>query len=276
MILRNDVSMDLTKPASRRRWGRTAMIVLVTVTQTNVPAAEPFSHDDWTVVLQEFVDERGWVDYLQLAANRKTLDRYLLTIHESSPKSDPSRFPTRQDALAYYLNAYNALIFEGVLSRGPEEKSVWRGLISGYTFFIGMKVMIGGETTNLKKLEDKVVREQFRDPRVHAALNCASLGCPRLPRYAFEAATLDHQLDAAMREFVGEERNCSVDNGARTVHLSKIFSWFEADFLDYEREHGNREPRLIDYVNRYRANDAKVPRDYRVRFFAYDKGINQQ
>ena len=121
-----------------------------------------------------------------------------------------------------------------------------------------------------------MVREQFRDPRVHAALNCASLGCPRLPRRAFEAATLDNQLDASMREFVGEERNYSVDSGARVVRLSKIFNWFEADFLDYERKQGNQEPRLIDYVNRYQADDAKVPRDYRVRFFPYDKGINQQ
>ncbi len=276
MFLRGSAWMGFTQRVSQRRTSCAVLLAVVCMTQAGITAAEPFSHDDWTAVLQEFVDDRGRVDYQRLDSHREILDRYLRAIHASSPQSDPSHFPTRQEALAYYLNAYNALVFEGVLLRGPEKKSVWRGLISGYSFFVGMKVVIGGETTSLKKLEDKRVREAFHDPRVHATLNCASLGCPRLPQEAFEAATLDQQLDAAMREFVSEERNCSLDRAARTVHLSKIFSWFKADFLEYEREQGNPQPLLIHYINRYRAAGAQIPPGYRVRFLPYDKGINQQ
>lgn len=239
-------------------------------------AAEPFRHDDWTAVLERFVDGRGLVDYQGLARDRAVFDRYLEAVERFSPRATPERFPTRDHALAYYLNAYNALVFQGVLARGPETESVWRGLVSGLAFFVRMKVTVGGERMSLKHLEDELIRKGFQDPRIHAALNCASISCPPLPRQAFAAATLDTQLDAAMRAFVADPRNCQVDHRAERVRLSGIFDFFPADFLAYERAEGNPDPNLIDYVNRYRAADAQLPRGYRVAFFEYDKGINAQ
>ncbi|MEO8585138.1 MAG: DUF547 domain-containing protein [Acidobacteriota bacterium] len=234
-----------------------------------------FSYSDWTPVLSTFVDDRGRVDYDALAKDRGALDRFLAAVAGTSPVSHPALFPTREEKLAYWINAYNAWVFRGVLARGPEKESVWRGgLVSGYSFFVGMDIVLGGEKTNLKKLEDKTIRALFKDPRIHAALNCASRGCPRLPRKAFEAATLDAELDAAMREFVSEARNVSVDAAARTATLSKIFDWFDGDFLAFEKARGNADPKLLDYVNRYRAPDAQVPRDFRVRFADYDKSLN--
>ena len=155
------------------------------------------------------MDERGTVDYAALAGGPAALDRFLAAVARTSPDAEPLRSSRRAtDRLAYYLNAYNAWVFRGVLARGPEKESVWKGgLVSGYSFFVGMDILLGGVKTNLKKLEDKTIRATFADPRIHAALNCASRGCPRLPRKAFEPATLDAELDAAMREFVSEERN---------------------------------------------------------------------
>jgi hypothetical protein len=243
-------------------------------------AAEPFSHAEWTQVLQRFVDDRGLVDYQGLAGDRALLDRYVARLERTSPETDPALFPDRAHRLAYYLNAYNAQVFRGVLARGPETETVWTGGFipgaTGYAFFQGMEITIGGRTTSLKELEDEVVRAGFQDPRVHAALNCASLGCPRLPRQAFAGPTLDAELDAAMTEFVGEPRNCAIDPARRTVTLSKIFDWFAGDFLAHEARHGNPGGTVIDYVNRYRPPAARVPRDYSVRFFDYDKRINAQ
>jgi hypothetical protein len=139
-----------------------------------------------------------------------------------------------------------------------------------------MAVEVGGRRTSLKELEDEVIRAGFQDPRVHAALNCASLGCPRLPRRAFEPATLDAELDGEMRRFLGETRNCAVDAGKRSVTLSKIFEWFAEDFLAYERRQGNASPSILDYVNRYRPPGAEIPRDFAVSYFDYDKRINKQ
>ncbi len=235
-----------------------------------------FSHQDWSAVLSRFVDERGRVNYEALARDRAVFDRYVAEVENVSPKSAPALFPTRNDELAYYINAYNALVFKGVLARGPESKSVWRGLISGYTFFVRMEIVVGGEKTNLKRLEDRVIREGFTDPRIHAALNCASVSCPRLPQKAFDAERLDEELDLAMAEFVGDEKHLQIDHTSQELYLSKIFDWYREDFLDYERRHGNPEPMLINYVNRYREEGARVPQNYNARFMKYDKRINKQ
>lgn len=257
-----------------------AMIAFAALTALPALAAEPFPHAEWTQVLQKFVDQRGYVDYRALAKDRALLDRYLARVERTGPQNQPALFPDRDHQLAYYINAYNALVFKGVLARGPEKESVWTGGLlpgqTGYAFFVGMDVMVGGEETNLKALEDDVIRAGFQDPRIHAALNCASRGCPRLPRQAFEGATLDQQLDAAMREFVAEARNVSVDESAKTVTLSKIFDWFAADFIAHEKRNGNPGGTVVDYVNRYRPAGARLPRGYAVRFFDYDKRINQQ
>ncbi len=255
-------------------WGGRVLACLLGLATLDLAAAEPFSHADWTAVLARHVDDRGLVSYEALAKDRVELDRYLAAIKTVGPKSAPARFPTRNDRLAYYLNAYNAQVFAGVLARGPEKETVWTPLGTGYSFFVGMGIRVDGEATNLKALEDDVVRGQFADPRIHAALNCASVGCPRLPRKAFETATLDAELDAAMEEFVAEARNCRLDAAAKTVTLSKIFDWFQADFLDYEKRQGTTSPGILDYVNRYRAPGAKVPRDFTVSYAEYDKAIN--
>ena len=238
--------------------------------------AQGFSHTDWTAVLSKHVDAKGRVNYEGLAKDRASFDRYVAAVEAKGPKSNASLFPTKNDALAYYINAYNALVFKGVLARGPEKKTVWTPLGTGYSFFVGMDITVGGTTTSLKALEDDVIRAEFKDPRIHAALNCASIGCPRLPQTAFEAATLDAQLDTGMKEFVSEARNCTVDPAGRRVTLSKIFDWFAGDFLAFEKAKGNANPNILDYVNRYRAPSAQIPRDFAVSYFDYDKGINAQ
>ncbi len=236
---------------------------------------ESFHHDSWAQVLDGYVDERGLVDYQRLAGNRGDLDRYLELVRRVSPDSDPRLFPSRDHELAYWINAYNAHVFAGVLDRGPETESVWTGgLISGRRFFVATDIVIGGKTTNLKKLEDDIIRGRYRDPRIHAAINCASISCPRLPRQPFTAEDLDAQLDRAMREFVTLESNVEVLRDR--VRLSKIFDWFDSDFLDDEARHGNDDPRLLDYVNRYRPEDRRFDRSLEIEFIPYNKGINAQ
>lgn len=237
---------------------------------------QTFSHEPWTQVLQRYVDDQGMVDYRGLADDREILDQYVKAVETYSPESHPNLFPTRQDALAFYINAYNAQVFKGVLARGPEEKSVWRGLVSGLEFFGRMKIVVGGRTTNLRNLENKDIREAFGEPRIHAALNCASIGCPRLPREAFLPEQLEEQLDAAMTEWVSSSYHVKVDDGARTVFLNKIFDWFKDDFLTYERSAGVRSPSLIGYVNRFRDSASQIPADYKVKFLPYDKAVNKQ
>lgn len=234
----------------------------------------PFEHKDWASVLERFVDDRGRVDYSGLAADRAALDRYIEAVEAVSPDSHPDRFPDRDHELAYWINAYNAQVFLGVLDLGTDIDSVWSGLISGRNFFVKRKITLGGERMNLKSLEDDIVRDRYRDPRIHAALNCASISCPRLPREPFLGARLDEQLDAAITEFVNSQEHARYDEAEETAHLSKIFDWFEEDFLDFEKRQGVSDPSLIGYVNRYR--DTEIPAGTDVDFISYDKGLNRQ
>jgi hypothetical protein len=259
------------------RSGRAAALVLLVLTPRAVLSAPKFPYEDWNKVLGKVVDTRGYVNYDALAKDRGDLDRFLVSIEKTSPRSNPELFPSKNDQLAYWLNAYNAQVFEGVLARGPEQKSVWGGGLFGIAFFTEKRVVLGGgETTSLKSLEDDVVRDGFKDPRVHAALNCASKSCPRLPQEALDPEKLDRQLDAAMAEFVGEKRNVDIDDASKTVTLSKIFDWFSKDFVRYEKAKGNPDGNQIDYVNRYRGSLPKLPKGYAIKFFEYDKSVNRQ
>ncbi len=227
-------------------------------------------------MLDRFVDAEGLVDYAGLALDRVELDRVLAHIEAVSPDSHPERFPSRNDQLAYYLNAYNALIFAGVLERGTDIESAWGKSKIGIGFFVRRKMIVGGTKIHFKRYEDDWVRSRFEDPRVHAALNCASIGCPRLPRTPFRPASLDAELDAAMREFVADPRHVAPKLAAGTLAVSKIFDWFTKDFIQFEKAQGNANPSLIDYINRYRADDEQIANELKIRFLPYDKGLNRQ
>jgi hypothetical protein len=251
-----------------------SIIVVAFVAFASAAAAQSFSHDDWSAVLAAHVDEQGLVSYSELASDRAVFDRYLAALSTTSPDSAPGLFPTDAERLAYWLNAYNAWTIQGVLARGAGLGSVWGEGLTGLGFFREKRVVLGGRKLSLQLLEDEIVRGRFHDPRVHAALNCASRSCPRLPRKAFEGSALDAELDAAMREFVAEPRNVSVDLDRRAVQLSKIFDWFEDDFLAFETRTDGGTPDLLGFVNRYRAPDAQIPPGLEIEFFDYDKRLN--
>ena len=235
----------------------------------------PFSHDLWQEVLAGFVDASGRVDYQALAENRESLDRYVDSIRGASPENRPALFPTRDHELAYYLNAYNALVFVGVLELGPGTPTVWGKSGLGVGFFVRRKYEIGGRRLSLKKLEDDVIRKGFRDPRIHAALNCASLDCPRLGQEPFRGESLPAQLDAAMDEWLADPNTVRVDEERRTVVLSKIFDWFRRDFLEAQKgEGGGARPKLIGFINRYRREEEQIPLSFREEFRSYDKRLN--
>ncbi len=239
-----------------------------------ISAGTEYDNRSWQNVLHQYVDADGYVDYQSLISDRAALDRYLDIIKAVGPESSPEQFPTDDHQLTYYINAYNALVFEGVLSRGPETKSIWRGLISGLNFFVRMDVMVDGRQTNLRNLENDIIRDRFKDPRIHAALNCASISCPRLPQQSFTPESLQKQLDQAIREFVNSSLNVRPVDDEETVHLSEIFDWFEEDFIEFEKANGNDTPSLIDYINRYRAHGKEIDTHYDITFIKYNKGIN--
>ena len=217
----------------------------------------------WTQVLVRHVDDAGRIDFSSLAQDHVDLDRVVAFVAAVDPASQPQRFADRSARLAYYINAYNALAMYGVVQAGVPESL---GGLTKVGFFFFRAFGVGGKAVSLYKLENNVIRS-LGEPRIHFALNCMVVSCPRLPRAAFSAEGLDQQLDMAARTFMEEKRNVGVDPVRREVGLSAIFDFYTRDFLDHA-------PTLIDYANRYRAE--AIPADFKVRFLDYDWTVNDR
>lgn len=193
--------------------------------QTERPAPGAFPHGLLTAALRGHVTPEGLVDYKALQTDREELDAFLGFVALVSPESNPELFPTRWDELAYYINAYNGLAIGGVLDR-PGLNSVIDHKVD---FFYYTRYRIGGRKLDLYRLENGVVRPTYDDPRIHFALNCQSIGCPRLPQEAFPVDGLDAYLDEMSEEFVTHPDKVRVDDDG-TVHVSELFSWYAEDF----------------------------------------------
>jgi len=217
----------------------------------------------WTKVLTRHVDDAGRIDFDSLRRNHADLDRVVAFIAAVDPDSQSQRFPDKHSRLAFYINAYNALTIHRVVHAGVPESL---GGLTKFTFFYLRTFTIGGKSISLHTFKNGVIRP-LGEERVHFALNCMAVSCPRLPRVAFSAAALDGQLDTAARTFIGDSRNVWIEHAKREVWLSAIFDFYTADFLAHA-------PSLIAYVNRYRT--AQVPADFKVRFLEYHWTVNHR
>ncbi len=223
-----------------------------------LPEPGRFPHALLAEVLREHVDAEGRVDYRSLAEDRAKLDEYIGYVALASPHSHPELFPTREDQLAYWINAYNALAIAGVIDR-PGLVSV---IDQKVEYFYLTRYVIGGRKLDLYRLENGVVREEFDEPRIHFALNCQSAGCPQLPAEAFTPDRLDAQLAFWTEDFVTDPAKVRVEDGK--VLLSQIFEWYAADF-----EPGG----AVAFVN---ANGGDVPTDLPVEHLPYDWALIAQ
>jgi len=224
------------------------------------------SRDAWARVLDTAVDDTGRVDFAQVARNPHDLYLYLDYVATVSPTSHPEMFPARADKLAYYINAYNALALYGVIAYGaPDDLSRF---LDRARFFKLTEYRVGGRWISLYDFENDVIRP-LDEPRVHFALNCMSVGCPRLPRSPFRAAQLDAQLDAVAQEFFNSKKYVQVDTPQRVARLSEIMDFYTEDFVN-ERH----APSLVAYVNRYRQE--RIPEDFRAEFIPYDWSVVKQ
>ncbi len=274
-----------------RRWWWLALWIVVPgctkiAPSANAPSAplpkSGFSHEAFDRVLREFVDERGRVDYARLQTGRNDLDRYWALLARFSPDSHSELFPDDSSRLAYWINAYNAVTIEivlhhypidSVLDVGPPKLLFFFPGKSGFFYF--QRFVLGGKKMSLHHLENEIIRQRFDEPRVHFALNCASGGCPILPRRAFTAESLDSELDRETRRFLTESRNFRIDHERKTILLSEIFDWYRDDFTAPAKEAS-----LLDYVKGHIGADGATELErssaYAIEFTPYDWRLNGQ
>lgn len=229
-----------------------------------IEGMKTFDNSDWAFVLKTYVDEQGRVDYAGLKASPEPLYRYVAMLGKVGPNTREDLFPTTGHMLAYYINAYNALTLYNVIERYPI-KSVRDDRAD---FFVFTRFGLDNEDVSLHLLETKLILKKLKkfktgEPRVHFALNCASVGCPRLPQVPFEGAALEQQLAQETREFLSEPRNYTVEDGVPVI--SQIFQWYGEQFT----------PDPLTWISD-RMPAMKVPQGVKPKFRPYDWSLNDQ
>ena len=224
-------------------------------------------HAVWTAILSEYVkpnaDGVNRFDYGALQNDPE--DRAALQAYIAGFETLDFAVLTRDEAFAAWANLYNALTIEHILGRYPV-KSIRSGYIVGP--WKDVRVMADGREVSLDDIEHEILRAEWSDPRVHYAVNCASIGCPNLLTRAWESATLDTDLDAAARDYVNHPRGVTIrDRGG--LKVSRIYKWFIEDF-------GDSEVGVIDHLKKYAEPGllAQIEANADIKAHAYDWALN--
>jgi hypothetical protein len=228
-------------------------------------------HGDWTRLLQAYTRpaDDGVVrfDYAGLAArDRAALDGYIARL-----TATPVSRLNRDEQLAYWINLYNALTVQVVLNNYPVSSILKINISPGF-FSIGpwgkKLVSVEGEDISLDDIEHRILRPIWRDPRIHYAVNCASIGCPNLIDTAYTADQVDALLEANAIAYVNHPRGAELRGGALSV--SSIYDWFQEDF-------GGSETGVLAHLRKYARPD--LLRDLKLVFeidsYDYDWSLNE-
>jgi len=222
-------------------------------------SALAFSHGGFDRILRTYV-KSGRVDYGGIKENaRARLDAYVTALAQVRLTS-----MSRNERLAFYLNAYNALVIKAVVDRWPEIESVIK--IKG--FFDRFRYRVAGRELTLNQLENEVIRPTFADPRIHFALVCAARSCPPLRARAFRARGLGRVLDRLARGFVNSWRG--VRKRGERFRVSKLFKWYAQDFV---REAGSVGAYLARYHRKW-AGELGEAKD--LGFLGYSWTLNKK
>ncbi len=206
------------------------LAVLIALAASVLPAFD-HTHARWTRLLQaQTVEAPGPatnVRYEALKASPAELNAYLAEL--SSVKAGDFAKWSKEQRLAFLLNTYNAFTVKLVVDNYPVKsiKDIGGFLSSPWKQKF---VPLLGRTISLDEIEHGMIRPTFREPRIHFAVVCASVGCPRLQRQAFRATDLETQLATASREFLGDRRWNRVT--PKAVEVSSIFKWYGSDWGD--------------------------------------------
>lgn len=222
-----------------------------------------FDHGAWDRLLAHGTED-GLVDYRYFQEHVGELDAYLA---EVAAADAASLRPAHLEALL--INAYNALTVRSIL-KNPEVTSIRQ--IDGV--WSEVRHRVAGHELTLDEIEHNLLRPFFRDPRIHFAVNCASMSCAPLPRWAFDGDALDEQLEERARFFLSDPDNARIEGG-RLV-LSRYFDWYGGDFVD--EEWAPRAESIPLFVGRYSAAEVadaiESGRITGVRFSDYDWSLN--
>jgi len=248
------------------------IIIIIVLGTVNFSYSE-FEYSGFSSLLNKYVQGNS-VNYSKLLDEKEKLLEYTDKLSQVSPNSHPLEFNNKDERLSYWINAYNAFILKVVIENYPVESIKDINFI-GFTIWLN-KNTIGGEEISFKSLEDDIIRDEFNDPRIHFAINCASFSCPPLKNKAYLPESLDVQLNESTGSFINDENNFRVDKATNTLYLSSIFDWYDDDFFDWLQETKKiDDPHFLDYIKLY--YDGQIEDEwytFEIEFFEYNWQLN--
>ena len=262
---------------------RQVIFALLLTLASSFAMAFDHTHAAWTRLLQQHVvlapdEHASQLRYAALARERDALEAYLASLSAVTPAEYQGW--RREQRLAFLINAYNAFTVELILTRYPRLESIkdLGSLLSSP--WKKSFVPLLGKTRSLDEIEHGLIRERgvFDEPRIHVAVNCASIGCPLLAPEAFVAEPLDAQLELAMRRFLADRSRNRFDPAAGRLRVSKIFDWYGEDFTLGHQGIGSLKQLFARHAELLADAPADRERlragDYRLDFLDYDWRLN--
>ncbi len=240
-------------------------------------------HPAWTALLAKHVvliegGKASQMRYAGMAQARAALKGYLSSL--ASVGEQEFKSWSKRDQLAFLINAYNANMVELVLTRYPNITSVWDfGKVFGNPFKRRF-IRLFGRDYSLDMIEHDTIRAKgvYDDPRIHMAVNCASIGCPMLREEAYVGARVDAQLEEQTRRFLADRSRNRYNAETGALEVSDIFKWYREDFESGQRGIRSREQFFATYAaqlaeqpdHQQRVRTQKIE----IRHLEYDWALN--
>ncbi len=248
-------------------------------------------YDDYAIVLSDYVDAAGMVNYKKLKAKPEKLNAFLDTLSNLDPNSY-SKWSDK-GKIAFWLNAYNAFTLKAIIDNYPIKPDFFKSIyyprnsirqISGVWDKMTFKVM--GKDYTLKHIEHGILRKDFDEPGIHMAMVCAAMGCPSLRNEPYIGKILDRQLDGQSRKFLANPEKYKFDSRKRVLHISPIFKWFGDDFVKTTAkkktfiQYSNKEAAILEFVSSCLDKDHAFfdpsKKAVRIKYLDYDWSLNEQ
>jgi hypothetical protein len=230
----------------------TAFLILLSTFNVN-SNNELIDHSSWNNLLKKHVTIDGKVNYKGFKADENELKDYINYLGTHSPHDTW----TKEEQLAYWINAYNALTVDLIIRhypvksikyiKNPWEQRLWK---------------LGDKWHNLDEIEHQILRK-MNEPRIHFAIVCASFSCPKLQNEAFEASKIEEQLSKVAKEFLSDTNRNEISENS--LKLSKIFQWFSKDF----KQNGS----VVDFINIY--TDIDITPKAKISYKNYNWDLNE-
>ncbi len=241
---------------------------------SNIGLALDHQYSDFGKLLKKYVAANGDVNYKKwksTEADYTKIKDFKTELEKVTTKEFKSFSKAQQKA--FFINAYNGLTVLLILDHYPVKSIKKIGGLATKPWSIKFFKILGGSVQTLDAIEHDVLRKKYPDPRIHSAVNCASVGCPKLFNKPFLASKLEAQMDLRAKDWLNDKSQNSFDVASGTANISSIFTWFKEDF-------GNTDEGVRKFLVKYGPKAAKdlysKNKEFKFTHIKYNWDLNKQ